>query len=103
MRKIALVALALLLMASPAFATKKPKATHPPVVKHQMDKSKLGKHAKPHHPKAMHATNKHPRAVHPKNPHLNEVKPHRANTKNTNKAALKASNKGKHKHKFHIF
>jgi hypothetical protein len=107
MNKIALVALALLLMAGPALAENKPKAMHPPVVKHTMDKSKIGRHAKPHHPKAVHAANKHPKAVHPKNPHLSQVHPRKAKDTTADKKASKtvknASKKAKRHHKFLFF
>ncbi|HEU5350550.1 MAG TPA: hypothetical protein VFU55_03070 [Terracidiphilus sp.] len=105
MKKIALVALAMLIVpAGLAFAETKPKATHPPVVKHHIDKSKIGRHAKPNHPKALHAKNNHPKAVHPANQHLNEVHPRKASdttaSHEANKTALKASKKH---HKFHLF
>ncbi len=106
MRKIALVALALLmpLMASTALAASKPRASHPPVLKHQMNKGRIRRHVKPHYVKGKHATVKHPRAAHPKNPHLAEVRPHKAKSTNLqregNKTALKASKKH---HKFLFF
>lgn len=98
MRKIALVALALLIVpAGLASAETKPKASHPPVVKHHIDKSKIGRHAKPNHPKALHAKNNHPRSMHPANQHLSEVHPRKAKDTNAsheaNKTALKASKK----------
>jgi hypothetical protein len=88
MKKIALVALALVFMTGPAFAKKNPKATHPPVLKHHMDKSRIGKHVKPHYVKVKHATGKHPKA---KNTNLQ---------REGNKKALKASKKH---HRFLFF
>lgn len=106
MMKIALVALAMLLVAAPASAEKKPKASHPAVVKHHMDKSKIGRHPKPTRVKGKHLTEKHPKAFHPKNPHLAEVHPHKAKDTTAghtaNKTALKASKPKRH-HKFLIF
>ena len=105
MRKIALVALALLLVpAGLAFAETKPKATHPPVVKHHMDKSRIGRHVKPHHHRALHAKNNHPIAVHPKNPHLSEVHPRKAKDTTAGHQASKAALKASKPHrKFHLF
>jgi hypothetical protein len=107
MRKIVLVALVLMLMTGLAFAQKKPKASHPPVVKHHIDKTKIGKHVKPNHPKVKHATEKHPKAVHPKNPHLSQVKAHKAKDTTANREAGKsvknASKKTKRRHKFLFF
>jgi hypothetical protein len=107
MRKIVLVALVLMLMASLGFAQKKPKATHPPVVKHHIDKTKIGKHVKPNHPKVKHASEKHPKAVHPMNENLKHVKAHKAKDTKANreasKSVLKASKKSKRRHKFLFF
>ena len=110
MKKFALVAAALLLLAapvlSPAQTQKKPKASHPPIVKHHADKHPTALHPRPTRVKGQHLTEKHPKAFHPKNQHLAEVHPHKAKdttaSHEANKTALKASKPKRH-HKFLIF
>lgn len=108
MKKIALLVLALfvLLMAGTAFAKDKPKASHPPVVKHHADKQKIGWHPKPTRVKGKHLTVKHPKDFHPKNQHLSEVHPHKAKDTTADHEAGKTvqkASKGKKHHKFLIF